>query len=178
MTAHTTSTMTTHLHGDVVDVELLSVRSGYRELHILVGRVVLGLHPCTALAGAHHDTLLGVIAIFHHTLHLGGSGCGLAVDSGIVVALQSPVDGERIATTQFDGVHRHVGSRLLVAHRGGHRTIKQSCGGSVHLGIESFDDRSALVAHLQCRLPVLFVGRQQDTFRGVDGDGAGSWFQS
>ena len=51
MAAHTIAAATTHLHGYVVDVQLCAVRGSNGKLHILVGRIVLSLHPCAAIAG-------------------------------------------------------------------------------------------------------------------------------
>ena len=80
--------MTTHLHGDVVDVEFLAVRGSDSELHILVRRLVDEFRPGTAFSCADHDTLLSVIAIFHQSLNFGGSGGGTAVYHSIVIAGQ------------------------------------------------------------------------------------------
>ena len=40
MAHHAITSMTTHLHGDVVDVEFLAVRGSDSELHILIRRLV------------------------------------------------------------------------------------------------------------------------------------------
>ena len=165
MAPHTTASVSAHLHGNVVDVELLALRSRHSELHILVGRVVLGLYPGPTLAGADHDTLLAVVAILHHAFHLDGSSGSIAINHRVVITGQCPLHGEGVATTQLNGVHGHIGYGSLVAQCGGYSTIDHTDSSCRDLGIDGLYQCTALVRHREGTLPVLLVNRQQDSFR-------------
>ena len=178
MATHAITSVATNLHGDVVNVKFLAVRGCYCKLHILVGRVILGLHPCAALTGADHQTLLAVITILYHPFHFCIGSSGIAIDKSIVVTGQCPCGGKGDSATQLYGIHRYVGYSSFVAQHSSHRTIEHTSGSSSHLGIEGLDECAALVADLQRFLPVLFVGRQQDALRGRDGNGACCRFET
>ena len=160
MATHAITSVATNLHGDVVNVKFLTVRGCYRKLHILVGRVVLGLYPCAAFTGADHQTLLAIITIFYHPFHFCIGSSRIAIDNSFVVTGQCPCGGKGDSATQLNGIHHYVGYSSFVAQRSSYLTIEHANGSSSHLGIEGFDECAAFVADLQRFLPVLFVGRQ------------------
>ena len=148
MALHSAASVSTNLHCNVVDVQLGSVRTSHGELHILVGGVVLSLHPGTALTGADHQAFLSVVAILHHTLYLSVSCIGQTVNSGFVIAGQRPCNGKRSTATQFNGIHRYIGNNLLATECSSHGTVEHANSSSSHLGIEGLDNRSALITYL------------------------------